>query len=126
MTRIAKQLVVGGLLIGLSACSHTAVLTERTADPKPKVFQACVDTLSDVNFSVASTDPNSGLIVGDRQIAQGESSKLNVTVTDDAGGTRVVVKFIPPTNAMGGNDTAQQYVDALKTRLPGIQPVVAP
>ena len=73
-----------------------------------------------------SADKSSGLIVGDKQVGTGESARLNVTVADDAGGSRVVVKYIPPPNAtLVGADAAERYVKALQPRDAGLQADVA-
>jgi hypothetical protein len=87
-----------------------------------KVFHACVDTMGDLSYSVTSADATSGMIVADKQVvmSHGASSRLNVFVTDESTGTKVVVKYIPPPGPIS-DKTAQFYIDALKTKVSGVQ-----
>ncbi len=118
--------VVVALTARLTGCAANQ-LSARTADPMAKVFPAAVDAMGDVGYAVTSTDKSSGLIVGEKQAGTGMSARLNVIVSDDAaaGGSKVVVKYIPPQDSLINPTTAQDYVKALQTRLPGLQVDVA-
>ena len=114
------------LAIGLSACSSVQQATVRTNHDYKKVWDACVDTVPDVQFSVSSTDSSAGLIIADQPVfgGHGEVSRLNIRLFKALTSTDVSVKFIPPPGTIGGGGTAERYVDALKQRIPDLESVV--
>jgi hypothetical protein len=93
-----------------------------------EVWNACIDTVPDLGWSVSSTDKASGLIVADQAVVSINSSKvsrLNIRLQKaPAGGTVVNVAFVPPPGMTGGWGTVDKYVELLKKRLPGLQVTV--
>ena len=125
---MVKQILLAFTVLAcLVGCTSVSQLAVKTKAPRDKVWQACIDSMPDLNYAVTSTDPSSGLLIGEMQIAlsHGKSSRLNVSVSRDSDDTTVVVRFIPPPGAVGGGDTAERYVAALKKRIPNIEAVVA-
>ncbi|MGD0770225.1 MAG: hypothetical protein ABSB42_18740 [Tepidisphaeraceae bacterium] len=121
-----------GALICLAACASTQQLTVQANAPFKNVWQACIDALPDAGFVATSTDLSSGLIIAEKPVGAldlemdpGEKHKLNISVFDKTTGTQVVVRFIPASGATGGQGSAQEYIAALKKRIPGIEPVIA-
>jgi hypothetical protein len=97
-------------------------LAVKTKAPQAKVWQACIDSMPDLNYALTSTDRSSAREIGEMQIAlsHGKSSRLNVSISRDSDDTPVVVKFIPPPAAIGGGDTAERCVAALKKHIPNL------
>lgn len=65
----------------------------------------------------------SGLIVADQAVVSGHGtvSRLNIMLTKSADGVSVNVKFVPPPGTIGGYDIVDNYVKALKERIPDIE-----
>jgi hypothetical protein len=112
------------ILITGCATVQTSQLTTRS-DYK-KVWNACIDSLPDVRFSVSSTDAASGLIIADQAVVSGHGtvSRLNIRVSRGSGNTIVVVKYVPPPGTIGGYGTADRYVAALKQKIPDLEPMI--
>ena len=126
MSNVLRVLVLVVLAACISACSSVQQSTVRTKDDYQKVWNACVDVVADVQFSVSSTDPTSGLIIADQAVfgGHGQVSRLNIRLFKALTSTDVTVKFIPPPGTIGGGSTAERYVAALKQRIPDLEPVV--
>jgi len=125
--RTALRVVVLVVLAAcISACTGVQQATVRTKDDYQKVWNACVDATADVQFSVSSTDPTSGMIIADQAVmgGHGSVSRLNIRLFKALTSTDVSVKFIPPPGTIGGGSTAERYVAALKQRIPDLEPVV--
>ena len=88
-----------------------------------EVWKACIDSLADVRFSATSASKDSGLIVADQAVVGGHGSvsRLNIMVEKVGSGTSVKITFIPPPGTVGGGGTADEYVMALKKRVPALQ-----
>jgi hypothetical protein len=78
--------------------------------------------LIDVRFSASSADPKTGLIVADQAVVMGKGtvSRLNIIVARVTSGTEVSVNFVPPPGTIGGQNIAQNYVQAVKKRVPDV------
>ena len=65
----------------------------------------------------------SGLIIADQAVIGGGGtvSRLNIMLNKSADGVSVNVKFVPPPVTIGGGDTVDEYVKALKERIPDIE-----
>ena len=121
-----KTFVLIALAASISACATVQQTTVRTKDNYQKVWNACVDVVADVQYSVSSTDPTSGLIIADQAVlgGHGQVSRLNIRLFKALTGTDVTVKFIPPPGTIGGGGTAERYVTALKQRIPDLESVI--
>jgi hypothetical protein len=116
----------------LSFCSFVLVLflvgclasvemsTVKTKDDYKNVWNACLDSLPDIQFAASSVDSASGLIIAEKSIGRA-ALRLNIRVEKSSYETVVVVKFIPPSGALVGQGTAEKYVAALKKRIPDLQ-----
>lgn len=126
MSNLLRVLILVALAAYISACASVQQSTMRTKDDYQKVWNACVDVVADVQFSVSSTDPTSGLIIADQAVfgGKGQVSRLNIRLFKALTSTDVSVKFIPPPGTIGGGGTAERYVTALKKRIPDLEPVV--
>jgi hypothetical protein len=114
------------LVACISGCSTVQQVTVRTNNDYKKVWDACIDSVVDVRFSVSSTDASSGLIIADQPVfgGSGEVSRLNIRLFKALTSTDVSVKYIPPFGTIGGGGTAERYVAALKQRIPDLEPVI--
>jgi hypothetical protein len=76
-----------------------------------------------VRFSVSSADPKTGFIVADRAVlmGEGEVSRFNIMVTRVGANTEVSVNFVPPPGTIGGQRITENYVNALKKRVPDVE-----
>ncbi len=63
------------------------------------------------------------MIIADQAVVmgQGKVSRLNISLIDNKNNVSVVVKFVPPPGTIGGGDTVNNYIDALRTRIPDIR-----
>jgi len=107
------------LFIGCAKVQHSVVQSQSNYET---IWKACIHSLSDVQFSASSTDMASGLIIADQAVygGPGTVSRLNIMLTKLAGGVSVSVKFVPPPGTMGGGDIVDNYINALKKRIPDI------
>ncbi|HEY3307721.1 MAG TPA: hypothetical protein VGJ93_04655 [Desulfuromonadaceae bacterium] len=127
MSNVLRVLALVALAACISACASVQQTTVRTKnDDYKKVWNACVDSVADVQFSVSSTDSTSGLIIADQAVMGGHGtvSRLNIQLFKALTSTDVSVKFIPPPGTIGGGGTAERFVAALKQRIPDLEPVV--
>ena len=110
----------------ITSCATAQTATLISNQNYKKVWKACLDSLVDVRFSVSSTDTTSGLIIADQAVVGGHGtvSRLNIQVSKESNGTTVTVTFVPPPGTMGGGTITDNYVKALKKRIPDIVPVV--
>lgn len=114
-----------GCLAVFGGCATTQVQLARTKSGFDEVYRACIDATSEIKFGVSSSDPKTGLIVAEQAVVlgQGTVSKLNVTVTRVGDGTEVRVSFVPPPLTVGGQGVVEDYLKALRKRVPDIQVV---
>ena len=126
MKKLAVYCAALVAIICLSACASIQSSTVKTKSDYNKAWSACLDAVTDVQFSVSSTDPTSGLIIADQPVmgGHGQVSRLNIRLNKDMAGTVIFVKFVPPPGTIGGGGTAEKYVNALKERFPDLEPVV--
>jgi hypothetical protein len=120
-------LFISIVLFSISSCASVQVATVKSNSNYKKVWKACLDSLSDVRYSASSTDSASGLIIADQAVVSGHGtvSRLNINLSKESNGVVVVVKFVPPPGTIGGQGTADAYVEALKKRLPDLKTIVS-
>jgi hypothetical protein len=106
----------------LVSCATTQQQLARTKAGFDEVYKACIDAVVDVRFGVSSSDPKTGLIVAEQQeVFFGEQVKLNILVSRVGDATEVKVNYIPPPGTVGGGGTAEDYIRALKRRIPDVE-----
>lgn len=107
----------------VAACASTQQYVLRSKASYDEVWKACVDSLFDVRFSASSADPKTGLIVADQAVVLGRGtvSRLNIMVTRVGDGTEVGVNFVPPPGTIGGQNITDDYVKAVKKRVPDVE-----
>jgi len=117
---IMNVVVFASLLLGLMARASLQVATISTKTDFDKLWNVCIDSLSDVSFAASSTDKASGLIIADQGVFMGEGKvvRLNIQIAKAEGENIVTVKFIPSPGLIGGSGIAENYAKALKSRLP--------
>lgn len=128
MNRTISFLVLLLLIVfSVISCASVQVVSAKTNNKFDKVWKACLDSLSDVQFSATSTDKASGLIIADQAVVSGHGtvSRLNISLSKESKGIIVTVRFVPPPLTVGGQGIADAYVEALKQRLPDLKTVVS-
>ena len=111
------------LCVSFAGCAGVQQSVVKSKASYESIWKACIDSLSDVQYSASSTDMATGLIVADQAVigGGGKVSRLNIMLTKSADGVSVSVKFIPPPGTIGGGGTVDEYVKALKERIPDIE-----
>ena len=111
------------LCVSFVGCAGVQQSVVKSKASYESIWKACIDSLSDVQYSASSTDMATGLIVADQAVigGGGKVSRLNIMLTKSADGVSVSVKFIPPPGTIGGGGTVDEYVKALKERIPDIE-----
>jgi hypothetical protein len=119
LINIAFTALLCGSLVGCSTVQQSVVRSQASYD---SIWKACIDSLSDVRFSVSSTDKESGLIIADQGVVSGGGSvsRLNIMLTKSVDGVSVSVKFVPPPGTIGGWGNVDAYIKALKERIPDL------
>ena len=110
------------LLFVVSSCASTKQYVLRSKANYDDVWRARIDSLFDVRFSASSADPKTGLIVADQAVVMGRGTvaRLNITVTRVGDNTEVGVNFVPPPGTIGGQNITDNYVAAVKKRIPDV------
>lgn len=78
----------------------------------------------DINFSVVSSDIESGVIVAEKPYITGDSMnsavyRLNISIKNVSAGVAVGVTSVAPPMASGdGKDSLQSFIKALRKRVP--------
>lgn len=123
MKRMIDIVLVALLCVSFVGCAVVQQSVVKSKSSYESIWKACIDSLSDVRFSVSSTDMGSGLIVADQAVVSGSGtvSRLNIMLTKSADGVSVSVKFVPPPGTIGGGGIVDAYVKALKERIPDIE-----
>lgn len=119
----SSTLLVLALAVIVASCAVTQRAMLRGKASYDEVWKACIDSLFDVRFSASSADPKTGLIVAEQAVVMGGGtvSRLNITVIRIANGTEVTVNFVPPPWTIGGQGIVDNYVAAVKKRIPDIE-----
>ena len=127
MRKIVQGVVMSIALFGLMACASVQVSTVKSKTSYNKMWNACISSLSEVRFAASFTDKSAGLIVADQGVVagQGATVKLNIQLFKGAGVTTVTVKFIPSPGLIGGFDIVDEYVKALKSRVPDAEVIAS-
>jgi hypothetical protein len=123
MKSIIKVAFVALFCVSFVGCAVVQQSVVKSKSSYEAVWKACIDSLADVQFSASSTDMTSGIIIADQATVGGGGtvSRLNIMLAKSADGVSVTVKFVPPPMAIGGGGTADEYVKALKGRIPDIE-----
>ena len=123
MKRMIGIALIALLCVSFVGCAGVQQSVVKSKSSYELIWKACIDSLSDVEFSASSTDMGSGLIIADQAVIGGGGtvSRLNIMLTKSADGVSVNVKFVPPPGTMGGGGTVDEYVKALKERIPDIE-----
>ena len=123
MKKVVCIVAVMFLAVMLVGCAGVQQAVVKSKSNYELIWKACIDSLSDVQFSVSSTDTVSGLIIADQAVVGGHGTvcRLNIMLTKSADGVSVNVKFVPPPGTMGGGGTVDAYIKALKERIPDIE-----
>jgi len=107
--------------------AETQTMTGKTNRCNYKqVWGACMDALPDIYFSATSADYASGMIIAERRVIgskDGKVSRLNIRIEKAGKEVLINVNHIPPAGLLivGGNETMNLYVEALKKRIKGFQ-----
>jgi len=119
---LSTMLVLALAVFVAVSCASTQQYVLRSKASYDEVWKACVDSLFDVSFSASSADPKTGLIVADQAVVMGRGtvSRLNIMVTRVGDSTEVGVNFVPPPGTIGGQNITDNYVKAVKKRVPDI------
>lgn len=118
-----STLCVLALTVFVFSCASTQQSLVRSKTSYDKVWKACLDSLFDVRFSATSADPKTGFIIADQAVVGGSGtvSRLNIMVTRVSDSTEVSVSFVPPPGTIGGHNIVDNYVTAVKKRIPDIE-----
>jgi hypothetical protein len=115
------------LLAALSGCAGpSASGTYQSSASYDRLYAASLSAVSQVGYTVTSSNKADGLIVAQQGVIMGHGSTagLNATVSD-AGNTRILrVDFAAPpaTLALGNFDeNVAQYVSAVRSRVPDVR-----
>lgn len=107
----------------ITGCATVQESRAKTKTNYKTVWNACIQSVSDVRFSVSSTDPTTGLIIADSAVVSGSGtvSRLNIQLLKAISDTTIEVKFVPPYGTIGGWGTADGYLDAVRKRVPDLK-----
>ena len=111
------------ICVSFVGCAEIQQSVIKSKSSYESIWKACINSVSDVGFSVSSTDMAGGLIIADQSVfgGHGTVSRLNILLTKSADGVSVSVKFIPPPGTMGGGSIVDDYIKALKGHIPDIE-----
>ncbi|MCR4284000.1 MAG: hypothetical protein NUV64_01610 [Parcubacteria group bacterium] len=120
--------LIFSILIVATGCVTTTTTTERNFlryenNDRAKVFQASMQALNDIGFSVISSDSNGGVIIAERSaFAVGMGVyRFNIFVNRSSSGSiEVEVSFISPSMSLGKIDYIGNFIKALKERTPDV------
>lgn len=116
------------LITGCSSVQTSTVQTStvKTSSDYRSVWQACINSLSDIRLAAISTDSTSGLITAG-QAASGKKApvaRLNIRISRESGNTLVAVEYVPSPGTAEDDGTADRFLKALKQRIPNLEPVI--
>lgn len=128
---VVQFVVMAVLLVSIftivTGCVTTTTTTERNFlryenNEHTKVFQASMQALNDIGFSVISSDSSGGVIIAERAaFAVGMGVyRFNIFVNRSSGGIEVEVSFISPSMSLGKVDYIGNFIKALKERTPDV------
>lgn len=120
-------IMVATLITGCSSTKTTIqTSTVKTSSDDRNVWKACIESLPAISFSARYTESASGLITAEEAVAggKGNGSRLYIRISREAGNTIVAVKYAPPPGTEGNAGTAAKFVEALKQRIPDLEPVI--
>ena len=119
-----KSFTILSLFFILHSC---ALSTERhsryTGGNYEDVFRAAIQAVHDIDFSVVTSDVNSGRIVAEKSVLDNEKGvitrRLNIAVESTPGGIKVGITFDDqPVAIEDDKKPVREFVEALKKRAP--------
>ena len=107
----------------LASCATTQQSLAHTRAGVNDVWKAALDAVIDMRYSVSSADATSGFIVAEQGVVGGGGSvaRLNIQVQRIGTVSEVKVSFVPPPGTIGGWGIAEDYIKALKARIPDLE-----
>jgi hypothetical protein len=126
-----KYLTLAAVAVGLAGCAgERATGTFRSSASYDRLYAASLGAVPDIGYSVVSASKADGTIFGQQHVTLGEGSAvgLSASVTREAGGSVLRVKFIAPPNtfALGSfGQNVSDYVAAVRSRVPDVRPMAA-
>jgi hypothetical protein len=118
-----------GLAASLAACAGPhAGGTYQTKASSDRLYNAALDAVSSIGYSVTTSNKADGFIVASQGVIMGKGSSvgLNAHVSDDGAYRSLVVNLTAPpgTMALGPfSENLTDYINAVKTRIPDLMPV---
>ncbi len=117
------------LAIGISGCSTAGTkkgsdytVTFKTAQEVGKVWKTGIEVLPEIRYSAVSTSATSGLIFAEQANGKNQAAHLNIRVSRASGATLVIVDYTGPAGTPVDHSAADQFVAALKKRIPDLEP----
>ncbi len=119
-----KSFAIVSLLVILNSCVLKTERNTRYARSNyADIFQAAVQAVHDIDFSVVANDFKTGMIVAEKSFFEKEksiiASHLNISVEPSSSGIKVLIKiFDESTEIEGRKKHLKEFVKALKKRAP--------
>jgi len=120
-----KYLAVISLIFVLYSCGtlpETGQDFRYSGKSYEKVFQAVLESVPDINFSIVSNDINSGVIVAEKFVSDNENGeirhRLDVAVETTARGVKVEITSDKQPSIDEDEDYLKKFVKVLKRRAP--------
>jgi hypothetical protein len=107
----------------LASCATTQQSLAHTRAGFDDVWKAALAAVIAINYSVSSADAAAGFIVAEQAVVAGGGSvaRLNIQIQRTGTLNEVKVSFVPPPGTIGGRGVADNYIKALKARVPDLE-----
>lgn len=122
-SEVKDQEIIGSCEGGAKKIAY--IRTQRSAATTPPSYnlisKACVDAVADIRFLLSNVDEVNGLIVA-RPVLEGDEaySKLSIKLTKSNDSASVAVRFDPASGTKSRAGVVDDYIKALKARVPNV------
>jgi hypothetical protein len=118
---IILLMLISALTFITSCASVTRGIMSSTTSYE-RVFNACLESASDVKFRVYDSNVEAGFIYAVYPVTLGGMVQMNINVTKTAGEIKVAVAVALPPDVVGSSKSAvNDFAKALKRRIPDVK-----
>lgn len=108
----------------ITSCASVTRGTMSSTTNYERVFNACLESASDVKFRVYDSNMEAGFIYAVYPVTLGGMVQMNINVTKTAGEIKVTVAVALPPDVVGSSKSAvNDFAKALKKRIPDVKVV---
>ena len=109
-------------LIFITSCSSVTRGIMSSTINYERVFNACIESASDVKFRVYDSNMEAGFIYAVYPVTLGGMVQMNINVTRTAGEIKVAVAVALPPDVVGSSKSVvNDFAKALKRRIPDVK-----